>query len=72
MDKGMEKGFKGSLRRLCVAAPIYHIWMARNKRIFEDAKLELEVVATKCVHAIRNVLWWCGIVRSKLEAKRIG
>ncbi|KAG9158857.1 hypothetical protein Leryth_017889 [Lithospermum erythrorhizon] len=36
LSKGIGKSFKSRLRRLCVAAAVYHIWKARNRRIFEE------------------------------------
>ncbi|GAA0145764.1 hypothetical protein LIER_05884 [Lithospermum erythrorhizon] len=53
MDKGMGRSFKSRLRRLYAAATVYHIWTARNKKVFEGEQQEAGMVAAKCVYAIK-------------------
>ncbi|GAA0142038.1 hypothetical protein LIER_42698 [Lithospermum erythrorhizon] len=35
LGKGMGKTCKSKLRRLCMAAAAYYIWIARNKLLFD-------------------------------------
>ncbi|GKA23503.1 hypothetical protein Tco_0709536, partial [Tanacetum coccineum] len=47
---------KSVIRRLLLAACVYHIWQERNNRIFKDSKRSSEEVFKSIVDVIKNKL----------------
>ncbi|GAA0162034.1 hypothetical protein LIER_18222 [Lithospermum erythrorhizon] len=48
------------------SSTIYQVWVARNKRVFEQEVQDAEVTLAKCVYAIKyRVNSWRGIARNR-------
>ncbi|GAA0159090.1 hypothetical protein LIER_15957 [Lithospermum erythrorhizon] len=69
-SKGLGKGFKGRLRRLCITTMVYHVWRVRNDVVFNKGIMEIGHVVATCIHNIKSkVDSWRNIKRNRTNYK---
>ncbi|GAA0166341.1 hypothetical protein LIER_21516 [Lithospermum erythrorhizon] len=66
VQKGMGKSFKSRLRSLCIINAIYHIWLSRNRKHFEDEEQNSNSIVSKSVVDVRACVGsWRHVTRNK-------
>ncbi|XP_059663877.1 uncharacterized protein LOC132309602 [Cornus florida] len=58
------------LRKLCLAALVYHIWEERNARIFRGGKLSQNSIRSRVSNSITSILK-LGIFRNSIAAHHV-